>query len=100
MTRTAGDFPAERLAAWGVRRIFGYPGDGNVASEYCHAISNPVAVRHVIDRAIRVAMTTRSVTCVTVPDHVAKPDAADADGMIAQSAKESLAGAFAGHASE
>ena len=25
---TVGDFLIERLAAWGVRRIYGYPGDG------------------------------------------------------------------------
>jgi len=28
MTQTVGDFLIERLHAWGVRRIFGYPGDG------------------------------------------------------------------------
>ena len=28
MSQTVGDFVIERLAAWGVRRIFGYPGDG------------------------------------------------------------------------
>jgi pyruvate dehydrogenase (quinone) len=28
MTQTVGDFVVERLHAWGVRRIFGYPGDG------------------------------------------------------------------------
>jgi pyruvate dehydrogenase (quinone) len=28
MARTVGDFVLERLAVWGVRRIFGYPGDG------------------------------------------------------------------------
>src|ERR1700712_4638195 len=28
MTRTVGDFVVERLSQWGVRRIFGYPGDG------------------------------------------------------------------------
>jgi pyruvate dehydrogenase (quinone) len=28
MSRTVGDFVIERLHAWGVRRIFGYPGDG------------------------------------------------------------------------
>ena len=25
---TVGDFIVERLHAWGVRKIFGYPGDG------------------------------------------------------------------------
>ncbi|MFP3563383.1 thiamine pyrophosphate-requiring protein [Paraburkholderia sp. SIMBA_030] len=28
MTQTVGDFIVERLHAWGVRRIYGYPGDG------------------------------------------------------------------------
>ena len=28
MGKTVGDFVVERLHAWGVRRIFGYPGDG------------------------------------------------------------------------
>jgi len=28
MAKTVGDFILERLSAWGVRRIYGYPGDG------------------------------------------------------------------------
>jgi pyruvate dehydrogenase (quinone) len=28
MSKTIGDFVVERLSQWGVRRIFGYPGDG------------------------------------------------------------------------
>ncbi|TMA29909.1 MAG: hypothetical protein E6J78_00695, partial [Deltaproteobacteria bacterium] len=28
MTKLVGDFLVERLRAWGVRRVFGYPGDG------------------------------------------------------------------------
>src|SRR3954465_899548 len=28
MAKTAGDFVHERLRAWGVQRVFGYPGDG------------------------------------------------------------------------
>jgi pyruvate dehydrogenase (quinone) len=28
MSKTVGDFVVERLHAWGVRKIFGYPGDG------------------------------------------------------------------------
>jgi pyruvate dehydrogenase (quinone) len=28
MAKTVGDFVLERLAVWGVRRVFGYPGDG------------------------------------------------------------------------
>ncbi|MDQ6736925.1 MAG: thiamine pyrophosphate-requiring protein [Gemmatimonadota bacterium] len=47
----------------------------DVASEYCYSITNPVAARHVIDRAVRIAMATRSVTCVIVPKDVAEMDA-------------------------
>ena len=170
MTHTSGDFLMTRLIAWGVRRIFGYPGDGingliaaidrtdgkldfiqvrheeqaafmatahakytgnpgvclatsgpgaihllnglydakldhqpvvaivgqastmaiggsyqqevdlnalfkDVASEYCATVVSPVALRHVVDRAIRIALTTRSVTCVIVPKDVAEMDA-------------------------
>jgi pyruvate dehydrogenase (quinone) len=28
MAQTVGDFIIEQLHAWGVRRIYGYPGDG------------------------------------------------------------------------
>ena len=28
MSTTVGDFLVDRLHAWGVRRVFGYPGDG------------------------------------------------------------------------
>ncbi|HEY4276038.1 MAG TPA: thiamine pyrophosphate-requiring protein [Rhizomicrobium sp.] len=28
MSKTVGDFVLERLATWGVKRVFGYPGDG------------------------------------------------------------------------
>ncbi len=28
MAETVGDFVVRRLRAWGVRRVFGYPGDG------------------------------------------------------------------------
>ena len=28
MSKTVGDFVVDRLAEWGVKRIFGYPGDG------------------------------------------------------------------------
>jgi thiamine pyrophosphate-dependent acetolactate synthase large subunit-like protein len=28
MSGTVGDFMLERLSEWGVRRVYGYPGDG------------------------------------------------------------------------
>ncbi len=43
----------------------------DVASEYCQTISSPVAVRHVVDRALRIALAERSVTCIIVPKDVA-----------------------------
>jgi pyruvate dehydrogenase (quinone) len=172
MSTTTADFMMARLIAWGVRRIFGYPGDGinglisaidrtdgkldfvqvrheeqaafmatahakftrelgvclatsgpgaihllnglydakmdhrpvlaivgqastmalggcyqqevdlnslfkDVASEYCFSIVNPTAARHVVDRAVRIAMSTRSVTCIIVPKDVAEMDAVE-----------------------
>jgi pyruvate dehydrogenase (quinone) len=42
----------------------------DVASEYCMQVASPVAMRHVIDRAMRIAMTTRSVTAVIIPKDI------------------------------
>lgn len=169
MAQTVGDFLIERLHAWGVRRIFGYPGDGingimgaldraegriefiqvrheemaafmacahakftgevgvclatsgpgaihllnglydakldhqpvvaivgqqaraalggsyqqevdlsslfkDVASEYVHMVSTPAQMRHIVDRAVRIARSERSVTCVIVPNDIQEMD--------------------------
>lgn len=42
----------------------------DVASEYVFQISSPLAARHVVDRAFRIAHATRSVTCIIVPKDV------------------------------
>jgi pyruvate dehydrogenase (quinone) len=42
----------------------------DVASEYLMTISDPTQARHVIDRAIRIARASRSVTAVIVPEDV------------------------------
>src|SRR5579864_7868842 len=42
----------------------------DVASEYCYTCSAPAAARHQIDRAIRIALDQRSVTCVIIPKDV------------------------------
>lgn len=164
--RTTSDFVVERLHQWGVRRVFGYPGDGingvmgalerigsdkiefiqarheelaafmacahakftgevgvciatsgpgaihllnglydarmdhapvvaivgqqattalgsgyqqevdlmslfkDVASEFVQMASSPVAVRHLIDRAMRIAAAERTVTCVILPNDI------------------------------
>jgi pyruvate dehydrogenase (quinone) len=42
----------------------------DVAHEYVHMASTPAQVRHLIDRAIRIAKAERTVTCVIVPNDV------------------------------
>jgi pyruvate dehydrogenase (quinone) len=170
MAQTVGDFLVARLAAWGVTRIYGYPGDGingimgaferskgridfvqvrheemaafmacghakftgqvgvclatsgpgaihllnglydaamdhapvvaivgqqarsaiggsyqqevdlvslfkDVAHEYVHMASTPDQVRHLIDRAMRIAAVERTVTCIIFPNDVQELDA-------------------------
>ena len=42
----------------------------DVAGEYVHTISHPMQARHVVDRAVRIALTERTVTCIIVPNDV------------------------------
>src|ERR671936_1320082 len=42
----------------------------DVAHEYVHMASTPAAIRHLIDRAIRVAKAERTVTCIIIPNDV------------------------------
>ena len=42
----------------------------DVAHEYVHMASTPAQVRHLIDRAIRIAKAERTVTCVIIPNDV------------------------------
>src|SRR5256885_14416424 len=42
----------------------------DVAHEYVHMASTPAQVRHLIDRAIRIANAERTVTCVIIPNDV------------------------------
>jgi pyruvate dehydrogenase (quinone) len=42
----------------------------DVAQEYVQMITDPAQVRHVIDRAIRIAKAERTVTCVIIPSDV------------------------------
>jgi pyruvate dehydrogenase (quinone) len=165
MAATVGEFIVDRLLAWGVNRIFGYPGDGingilgglqkqaekiefiqarheemaafmacghakftgqvgvclatsgpgaihllsglydakldhqpvvaivgqqarmslggnyqqevdlvslfkDVASDYVHMCTDPSQIRHLVDRAIRIALSERTVTCIIIPNDV------------------------------
>ena len=172
MSQTASDFLVNRLYEWGVRRIFGYPGDGingvigaldrakekirfvqarheelaafmacghakftgevgvclatsgpgaihllnglydakmdhqpvlaivgqqatiglgadfqqevdlgslfkDVAGHYVHMASTPAQIRHLVDRAMRIAKAERAVTCLILPNDVQEMDAVE-----------------------
>jgi pyruvate dehydrogenase (quinone) len=42
----------------------------DVASEYVHMASDPAQVRHLIDRACRIALSERTVTAIIIPNDV------------------------------
>ena len=42
----------------------------DVASDYVQMVSSPVQMRHVVDRAVRIACAMRTVTCIIVPNDV------------------------------
>src|SRR2546429_7654783 len=50
----------------------------DVAHEYVHVATTPAAIRHLIDRAIRIARAQRTVTCVIVPNDLASMEAVEA----------------------
>src|SRR5919201_1072985 len=47
----------------------------DVASEYVVTISNPAQMRHAIDRAMRIAKSERTVTCIIIPNDIQGEDA-------------------------
>ena len=49
----------------------------DVAHEYVHMASDPEQVRHLVDRALRIAQAERTVTCVIVPNDVQTLDAVE-----------------------
>ena len=42
----------------------------DVASEYCVTVASPAAVRHCVDRAFRIAIDQKSVTCLIFPKDI------------------------------
>jgi pyruvate dehydrogenase (quinone) len=48
----------------------------DVAHEYCEVAYDPAQIRHLIDRAHRIALDQRTVTCVIVPNDLAEEPAA------------------------
>ncbi|MGH8428311.1 MAG: thiamine pyrophosphate-requiring protein [Gammaproteobacteria bacterium] len=49
----------------------------DVAGEYVHTAMAPAQVRHLIDRAVRIARAQRTVTCLIVPNDVQEMDAVE-----------------------
>jgi pyruvate dehydrogenase (quinone) len=47
----------------------------DVAHEYVHMASSPAQIRHLVDRAIRIATTERTVTCIIIPNDVQELEA-------------------------
>lgn len=47
----------------------------DVASSFCEQVNEPSSVRHLIDRAIRIAQAEHTVTCVIVPADIQDMDA-------------------------
>src|SRR6476469_2505404 len=49
----------------------------DVAPEYCHMATDAAQIRHLVDRAHRIALDQRTVTCVIVPNDLASEDAVE-----------------------
>ena len=58
----------------------------DVAHEYVHMATDPSQIRHLVDRAIRIARAERSVTCLIIPNDLqtedAVPEAPRAHGTV------------------
>src|SRR5205809_2323012 len=50
----------------------------DVAHEYVHMATDPAQVRHLVDRAVRIALDQRTVTCIVVPNDLASQKAVEA----------------------
>jgi pyruvate dehydrogenase (quinone) len=50
----------------------------DVAHEYVQMAMEPAQIRHLIDRAVRIALSQRTVTCVIVPNDLAAMEAVEA----------------------
>jgi pyruvate dehydrogenase (quinone) len=49
----------------------------DVASEYIVTVTNPAQMRHAIDRAMRIAKSERTVTCIIIPNDIQGADAVE-----------------------
>jgi pyruvate dehydrogenase (quinone) len=49
----------------------------DVAHEFVHMATDPAQIRHLIDRAVRIALDQRTVTCIVVPNDLASAKAVE-----------------------
>src|SRR5438105_991979 len=49
----------------------------DVAHEYVQMVTSPEQVRHLVDRAVRIARAERTVTCIILPNDLQELDAAE-----------------------
>ena len=49
----------------------------DVAHEFVHMVTDPKQVRHLVDRAVRIAKVCRCVTCIIIPNDVQELDAVE-----------------------
>jgi pyruvate dehydrogenase (quinone) len=49
----------------------------DVAGDYVHMACSPEQIRHLVDRAVRIAQVERSVTCIIVPNDLQDMDAVE-----------------------
>jgi len=49
----------------------------DVAGDYVHMASTPAQVRHLVDRAVRIAKAERTVTCIILPNDLQEMDAVE-----------------------
>jgi pyruvate dehydrogenase (quinone) len=49
----------------------------DVAREYVHMVATPDQLRHLVDRAFRIAISERTVTCLILPNDVQEQDAVE-----------------------
>ncbi len=58
----------------------------DVAHEYVHMATDPAQIRHLVDRAHRIALDQRAVTCLIIPNDLAEeeavPDPPDKHGTV------------------
>ncbi len=50
----------------------------DVASAYCEQVGEPGSIRHMLDRAMRIAQAEKTVTCVIIPADLQELDAVEA----------------------